>query len=215
MPKRTRVPATESIGKRFGRLLVLSITKAPNAIANCVCDCGMSYSPTVNNLRLGLILSCGCLRRDRAKTRFTKHGHCSNGPSREYRVWQMMKDRCHNPKNKDFRFYGARGIKVCGRWRNSFDAFISDVGPRPTPKHQIERLNNNKHYTPGNTAWKTKIEQANNTRGNRRIEYDGQTKTLSEWSRFTGLEAATIRTRIDRYGYSIPEALTTPVKRQP
>lgn len=81
--------------------------------------------------------------------------------SGEYRSWQMMKNRCLNPNAQDYRHYGMRGISVCKRWM-SFDAFISDMGPRPTPKHTLERRNGDKNYSPSNCYWATRAEQSRN-----------------------------------------------------
>lgn len=80
----------------------------------------------------------------------------------EYRSWQMMKNRCHNPKARDYAYYGGRGISVCKRWRDSYANFLADMGRRPTPMHTLDRKNNAKNYTPGNCRWATREEQARN-----------------------------------------------------
>jgi hypothetical protein len=78
-----------------------------------------------------------------------------------YHTWRTMKRRCENPNDKD---YGGRGIKVCERWRNSYDAFVADMGPKPTPKHSIDRINNDGNYEPSNCRWATMKEQLANRR---------------------------------------------------
>lgn len=96
---------------------------------------------------------------------FYKHG-CSDLP--EYRSWQGMVARCHQPTNENYPEYGGRGIVVCERWREDISAFIADVGPRPSPRHSIDRINNDRGYEPGNVRWATAKEQANNRREARR-----------------------------------------------
>lgn len=80
----------------------------------------------------------------------------------EYRSWQMMKNRCHNPKARDYAYYGGKGIKVCKQWRESFAAFLADMGRRPTPLHTLDRINTAKNYTPSNCRWATREAQARN-----------------------------------------------------
>ena len=110
----------------------------------------------------------------------------------EYPVWNGMKQRCHNPNYKAFERYGARGIYVCQEWRDSFVRFFEDMGPRPSPAHSIERIDNDGPYAPGNCRWATLDEQANNKR--RTIRVDG--KTVTEIAKETGLQKTTIRGRI-------------------
>jgi len=80
----------------------------------------------------------------------------------EYRSWQMMKNRCHNPKARDYAYYGGRGISVCKKWRESFAAFLQNMGRRPSDKHTLDRINTNKNYTPSNCRWATRETQARN-----------------------------------------------------
>lgn len=124
---------------------------------------------------------------------YLKHG-MSGTPI--YKVWADMVNRCINPKTKCYPRYGGRGIKVDPRWRASFEAFFSDVPPRPSPKHQLDRIENNGHYEPGNVRWVTGKENCRNARHNHLLEFDGKLRTLSEISEITGIHKATLRGRI-------------------
>ena len=94
-----------------------------------------------------------------------------------------MIQRCHNPNNKDYKNYGARGIEVCELWRDSFETFLLMVGPRPSIEYTIERINSNGNYEPGNVRWATRFEQNQNMRSNAKLTIDGKTQTVTEWAR--------------------------------
>lgn len=136
----------------------------------------------------------------------TTHG-LRNTP--EYNIWNAMKLRCHNPNSTGYYKYGARGIEVCERWRDSFAAFYEDMGPRPSPKHSVEREDNDGNYEPNNCRWATPDEQANNQR--RTVHING--KTIADIARETGLSRKTIETRYQR-GLS-PELIMSPAKMTP
>jgi hypothetical protein len=91
-----------------------------------------------------------------------KHGRCGTV---EYRAWHNMKQRCLSPGHPKYRLWGGRGITVCERWRNSFAAFLADMGDRPSPHHSIDRIDDDGHYEPGNVRWATASEQRRNRRG--------------------------------------------------
>jgi hypothetical protein len=130
----------------------------------------------------------------------------------EYKTWTAMKRRCLDPSDVGFYLYGGRGVKIHQSWINSFSEFLTCVGKRPTSKHTIDRIDTNGNYEPGNVKWSTPKEQGRNRRNNRIIECRGQRKTLVEWSEQIGIPAINISTRIDRYGWSIEEALNFKVR---
>ncbi len=132
-----------------------------------------------------------------------KHG-CARkaGRSPEYQSWLCMRGRCYQLTNNRYHSHGGRGIVVCERWKCSFKNFLADMGPKPSPKHQLDRIDNDGDYEPGNCRWVTPKEQSNNTRRNR---------YLSEWATKIGIERRTIAGRIDYCGWSVEAALTTPV----
>ena len=120
-----------------------------------------------------------------------------------------MKDRCYNPNNKDYKNYGARGIVVCDRWLYSFENFIEDMGKRPSDEHLIDRIENNDDYFPKNCKWSTIEESNRNSRNCHFIEFNGQTKTMIEWSEEYGIEYHKLADRINKLGWDIQKALTT------
>ncbi len=124
-----------------------------------------------------------------------------------------MRRRCDDPSNIDYAYYGGRGISVCERWQ-SFEAFYADMGPRPTPDHQIDRIDNNGDYEPGNCHWTTRIVNSNNRRDNVYIEWRGESLTIPEWGRRTGLSQHAIYQRIHKLGWAVEQAMTTPVRKR-
>lgn len=152
------------IGHRFGLLTVLRQAPArpwASTVWICKCDCGKEVRREGTQLRKGVGTNCGCITKQLISKASKKHG-MHKVP--EYSVWNGMISRCNNPNVKEYKNYGGRGIKVCERWRRSPAPFLSDMGPRPTPKHQIDRIDNDGDYEPGNCRWVTHCENSRNCR---------------------------------------------------
>ena len=127
----------------------------------------------------------------------------------EYRAWQTMKQRCNNDRVKKYADYGARGIRVCKRWQDSFDAFLEDMGPRPGPKYSIDRIDVNGHYEPANCRWATSTQQQRNKRNNTLLTHRGQTLCIEAWAERIGIPGKVIHHRLSR-GWSVAATLDTP-----
>lgn len=130
----------------------------------------------------------------------------------EHRTWRNIISRCHREQDKDYPRYGGRGITVCERWRESFEAFLSDMGPRPSDRHSIDRLDNNGPYAPDNCAWNLMREQSRNRRNSTLITFNGETKNIVDWAASAGLCRVLIKHRL-RAGWSVQDALTRPADR--
>jgi hypothetical protein len=166
-------PPVDLSGQRFGRLVVVGEPSLQgdgrHALWPCRCDCGGSKVVESGNLRRGATRSCGCLAREvgeRNREVTTIHGLHQ---SPEYVAWQNMISRCERPSTRGFLYYGGRGISVCEEWRSSFTAFHAHIGPRPSPGHSVDRIDNDGNYEPGNVRWATRVEQNNNRRPRRVI----------------------------------------------
>lgn len=199
-------------GQKFGRWTVIARAenyKSGGAQWRVRCDCSAERVHRGMTLTQGGSTSCGCwnreLRRAICIARNTTHGLAGTP---EHYIWQNMRGRCNTPSAVGFENYGGRGIRVCERW-SSFENFLADMGPRPSPKHSIDRDDVNGHYEPGNCRWATREEQANNTRRNHRLTHDGRTMTVMQWSRATGIHRKTIERRLEM-GWTVDAAVTKP-----
>lgn len=207
-------------GDRFGHLVAIKdlgrSTASGKRLWRFRCDCGAESITTASSVKSGNSKSCGCQKRaslrkgggapsGRRNPNF-KHGKTNTS---EFVIWRGMRSRCLDPRRPEFQRYGARGIGICERWKNSFVAFLEDVGPRPSPAHSIHRVDNSGDYEPGNCRWATRSEQARNTRSNRLLCYRGRIITLAEASEISGIDARKIGNRISR-GWDAERALSTP-----
>lgn len=198
--------AKNHAGKRFGLLTVSQYAgkdKYGKSLWNCVCDCGKEIITLANTLISNKAISCGsCSKKSRTK------------PYRKtplYRKYWSMIDRCQNKSSKVWDRYGGRGIKVCERWRKSFDAFVEDMGV-PEPKMTLERIDNNKGYSPENCRWATMQEQQRNRRDTVWLTFNGKTKCLADWAETLSVSPQAIGYRL-RSGYSVEEALSKPFRK--
>jgi hypothetical protein len=146
------------------------------------------------------------------KRRRNSHPVAGRSHSREYQVWRSMRGRCDRSTDRQFRDYGARGIKVCDRWLGptGFVNFIADMGERPSSLHSIDRIDNDGPYSPDNCRWATRSEQQRNTRANRVLTLSGQSLSVAEWAERIGIPQTTISSRL-KSGWCAERALTTPI----
>lgn len=190
------------IGQRFGKLLVVRSESGPGVMWACRCDCGACVSIRANHLLSGGTKSCGCIR--------SRRGNQSTQP--EYRAWINLVKRCTDPTHDAYERYGGRGISVCDRW-HEFELFLADMGPRPSDRHSIERIDNAKGYDPENCRWATSKEQSRNRRNNHLLTRNGETMCLSAWAERAGISPALLTFRL-RQGWSLDRSLNTPSRQR-
>ena len=143
-----------------------------------------------------------------------RHGHKrAYGGSPEYRTWRAMKGRCLNLNDPAYDRYGGRGIAIDPRWVDSFEAFLSDMGPRPDGR-TLDRIDNNGPYTKSNCRWATRKEQAENKRSSFLVTIDGETKCLADWCALYKLDPGAVHYRVRKFGWSYAEAIVTPKMRR-
>jgi hypothetical protein len=205
------------LGLKFGRLTV--VERGPNTAGGsarwyCRCECSSGKRPLVvaGALRNGTTQSCGCLQKERASEASTGRDRKTHGmtESRLYVIWAGMIQRCTNQNRSAYDDYGGRGIRVCDKWLNNFQAFYEDVGDPPSPAHSIDRYpDKNGNYEPINVRWATSIEQNNNARHNHMVIFRGEEMTVAQAIRVSGSTTpkGTIYTRLWR-GWRIEDALS-------
>ena len=208
MVKRVGRPrSTEKVGRVFGRLRVVAPTRKDDKPAwKCICSCGAEH--VVKNCDLKSTKSCGCLRVELGKARAT-HGMLKT-PT--YQAWHSMKQRCLNPNNKAWKNYGGRGITVCKRWKDSFEAFYADMGECPDGM-SFDRIDNQKGYAPNNCRWTTSKAQARNRRSNANFILNKKQYSLVELSELSGLSVQVLSWRIYKMGMTVDKAVRTPLLR--
>lgn len=172
------------------------------------CYCGNLFDSYMHQIKSGGIKSCGCSLKSRNKN--IVHG-LKNSPL--YSIWSGIKQRCYYEKSEGYKRYGAVGIKMCSRWKDSFKNFYDDMIHGYKPGLQIDRKDNSKGYDIDNCRWATTTDQANNTSKNIFITYNNQTKTIAQWSVVLGMNYFTLYGRIKKYGYTIEDAFTYPSRK--
>jgi hypothetical protein len=208
MPKRL-----DLTGYVYSRLKVVRCVGARNKRVHweCLCDCGNIAVVSTGSLRSGNCSSCGCYNIEQVKKAGKSRSTHGMKRTPEYRCWAQLKHRCINKDSQGYADYGGRGITVCDEWKDSFETFFKDMGPRPSPKYSLDRIDNDGPYCKENCKWSTRKEQANNKRSCRILVLGNEAKTVAEWSEVVGLKGQTIRSRLSR-GWSVKDALTTPAK---
>lgn len=165
-------------GKRFGRLRAVACTHyGPGHTAYwlCQCDCGVLHTTRGSSLTAGVIKSCGCFNREQSAKRSTVHG---GNDTPAHRSWRHMRDRCNNPNNQNYKYYGGRGITICPEWAD-FSVFRSDMGD-PPHGYTLDRINPDGNYEPTNCRWASREVQGRNQRARANSSgYTGVYKTNS------------------------------------
>lgn len=193
----------------YGRLTVLSVE---GEYATCLCSCGKSAPRRVatGSLRSGATTSCGCRSREVVAQRNAASATHRQTKTAMYQTWKGMLDRCRNPNNEHFSDYGGRGILVCPEWETNFERFLSDVGPKPSALHTLDRMDTDGPYSPSNCRWATRVEQARNRRNGVYVEHGGVRMLLIEWCEKFGCDYYRARARIFDCGWPFELALFAP-----
>lgn len=187
----------------FNRWTVLRRDESPSRLVRwiCRCSCGTERSVIGDNLRNGISKSCGCYK-SMVSSAIAVITHTTHGMYHHplFGTHKSMIDRCCRSGNKSYKNYGGRGISVHEDWFNfkTFSDYImAEIGPRPE-KNDLDRIDNNKGYEPGNVRWSSRSQNNMNRRNNLFIEHDGVRMTLTQWSEKTGINPSTIKGRMNR-----------------
>lgn len=183
-------------------------TKPRYVLCRCSCAAQTEREVVRADVVSGRSRSCGCAGNEKTIKRCTTHGR-RHTP--EFNAWSYMLTRCYNTNINQSKNYSGRGIRVCDRWRKSFEQFFADVGPKPGPTYSLDRFpNNDGDYEPGNVRWATPAEQANNKRNSRKLTLNGRTQTAAQWAVELGVCPYTLYARIRR-GLTDEQVLTLPL----
>lgn len=207
MPSKLIMPA----GAHYGRLTVIEAAPGRVPSSSCRCACGAVVAVPNNRLVWGRTLSCGCLKREATgKVGERNRTHGLTGTA-EYRAWHGARGRCRNPGDKQYPYYGGRGITVCAEW-DDFVVFFRDMGPRPSSRHSLDRIDNDGPYAPWNCRWATATQQLRNRRTTIMLTYQGRTRPAGDWADDLGITGDVITDRLRR-GWSVERALSEPCAR--
>ena len=200
------------IGKKFNRLTVIGeYSKNKRVIRHCLCDCGNETDVTLDKLVRGHTKSCGCLAKEVVGNQFRTHGMSK---TRLFGIYTKMVRRCYVPEESCFKFYGAKGIKICDEWRNDRTKFFDwALSNGYHDDLSIDRINVYGDYEPSNCRWATAKEQTRNKRNNRYLTYQGKKQIISDWARELNINPTTLQNRLKR-GWSVEKALSHPVHKE-
>lgn len=208
-------------GQKFGYLTVKSFAfyskKYKKNYWNCICDCGNEVQVAVASLMSGKTKSCGCyadtVRQNWIKTKRQAKGKYSGiSKTKLYSSYIHMKTRCYNKSYDGYKYYGGRGITICDEWLNNPESFFEwAINNGWKDGLSIDRIDVNGNYEPGNCRWTTTKQQCNNTRRNKYITYNNETKTISEWADVLHINRHSLGNRLLK-GWSVEKAFTTPIK---
>jgi hypothetical protein len=211
------MPAFKNIaGQRFGRLTAtrrVGTNEHRQSMWLFGCACGNEITAVMSHAISGHTQSCGCLHLETLLQPAVRHGQSRvKRRSREYEAWAHMLRRCRNENDPGYKNYGGRGITVCERW-NTFENFLADIGPKPSPRHTLDRIDNNGNYELGNCRGATRIEQANNKRNNHFITIRGRTLSIAEWARELDFLYKELCALVD-YGEKLIAKMAAPARRE-
>lgn len=199
-------------GMKFGRLTILSRHEdriegngRKRIYWDCKCDCGNNTVVCGENLKRGATTSCGCYKRECTSKRASTHRDTN---THLYGIWCSMKARCYNKNTKYYDRYGGRGIDICDQWKNDYESFKDwSVKNGYSDGLSIDRINNDRGYSPDNCRWISMKEQANNRSSNRLITFQGETHNLTEWAEILNINPKTLFTRLYN-GWSVERMLS-------
>lgn len=205
------LPKKDITGQRFGRLVAISCGERVRGrfAWKCQCDCGNTTNVVTAELINGNTKSCGCYATDCKSQRKRTHGRSH---SRLYNVYDDIKARCYRPNTNHYHLYGGRGITMCSEWLDDFQSFYDwsmANGYDPNAKRgecTIDRIDNNKGYSPDNCRWVSGKVQSRNRRTNHYITFNGETKCIREWAEIYGIDNSKLFYRL-KHGYPFEEAI--------
>ena len=211
------------IGKKYGKLTVIDFKEKRERITKsgkkygykyfflCKCECGNNKIIEWKKLKEGYTQSCGCIRKEKTSQMAIKHNLWQ---SKLYNRWHLIKNRCYNKNYNRYKDYGGRGIRVCDEWKNDFKTFYDwAINNGYNDKLTLDRIDVNGNYEPENCRWITNLEQQHNKRNNKLLTYNGETKCIAEWAKFTGLTHTILTNRILKYKWNPEKALFTPSRK--
>lgn len=180
--------------------MLAQIENVGNGYSTYRCECGTEKRILRKHVVSGRVVSCGCHKRRMSRITNRKHGHTVGyTPSRTYRSWTNMISRCENPNTPNYKEYGALGVTICARWRDSFEAFLADMGERP-PRMSLDRIKNDLGYEPGNCRWATLKTQAQNRSTTIWVEHVGERLCLLDFAAKMEVNYRNLRERVVNRG---------------